>query len=70
MTEALELVEPKRDADGRWPLDYTYPGEVHFDIGRGRGQAQPLEHAPRAARAALGGRGAADRADGAAGATA
>ena len=32
MTEAVELVESKRQPDGRWPLDRIYPGRVHFDI--------------------------------------
>ena len=35
--EAIELLRSKRDADGRWPLEYTYPGEVHFEIEDGEG---------------------------------
>jgi hypothetical protein len=38
MTEAIELLESKRDADGRFPLEYTYPGEVHFEIDDGEGE--------------------------------
>jgi hypothetical protein len=30
MAEAIDLVASKRDADGRWPLEYTYDGEMHF----------------------------------------
>jgi K+-sensing histidine kinase KdpD len=26
------LVEAKRDADGRWPLDHTHRGDVHFHM--------------------------------------
>jgi hypothetical protein len=32
MAEAIDLVASKRDADGRWLLDYTYPGEAHFTM--------------------------------------
>ena len=38
VAEAIELVESKRDADGRWPLEYTYPGEVYFAIDEGEGK--------------------------------
>ena len=38
MTEGLDLLESKRDADGRWPLEYVYPGEVHFEIEDGEGK--------------------------------
>ena len=38
MTEAIALVESKRDADGRWPLENQYPGtmavEVNDSVGR------------------------------------
>ncbi len=30
--EALELVEAKRDAEGRWPLEHTHQGDVHFHM--------------------------------------
>ena len=36
--EAIELVEKRRDEDGRWTMHYSYPGEVHFDIDGGEGQ--------------------------------
>jgi hypothetical protein len=30
MAEAIDLLASKRDSDGRWPLEYTYDGEMHF----------------------------------------
>jgi transcriptional regulator with XRE-family HTH domain len=36
--EAIELVESKRDPKGRWPLENTHPGQVHFDIDEGDGK--------------------------------
>jgi hypothetical protein len=36
--EAIELVESKRDASGRWPLENTHPGRVHFEMEEGDGQ--------------------------------
>jgi hypothetical protein len=36
--EAIELVRSKRDADGRWPIEFTYPGAVHFEMEDGDGQ--------------------------------
>ncbi|MEX0699067.1 MAG: hypothetical protein WD651_05980 [Acidimicrobiia bacterium] len=36
--EAIDLVESKRDPDGRWPLDNTHPGRVHFDMEEGDGK--------------------------------
>jgi hypothetical protein len=36
--EAIELVEAKRDADGRWPLENTHPGLVHFAMDEGDGR--------------------------------
>jgi hypothetical protein len=36
--EALELVQSKRKADGRWPLENTHPGKVHFEIEDGDGR--------------------------------
>ena len=35
--EALELVESKRDSDGRWMLDTNYPGVMPFEIDQGEG---------------------------------
>jgi hypothetical protein len=37
VVEAIELVESKRDSDGRWPLETVYPGvmPVEFDEGEG-----------------------------------
>ncbi|MFU8947410.1 hypothetical protein ACLRGF_11850 [Mycetocola zhadangensis] len=32
LTEALELVEKKRGPDGRWRLENTHPGRVHFEM--------------------------------------
>lgn len=36
--EAIELVESKRDPDGRWPLENTHPGRVHFEMDEGDGK--------------------------------
>ena len=36
--EAIDLVEDKRGADGRWPLENTYPGRVHFEMEHGDGR--------------------------------
>jgi hypothetical protein len=36
--EAIELVESKRDEDGRWPLENTYPGRLHFPMDEGEGK--------------------------------
>jgi hypothetical protein len=38
IAEAIDLVAAKRDADGRWPLDTSYPGRmpVELDAGEGR----------------------------------
>ena len=38
VAEAIGLVEQKRDADGRWPLEKIHEGEVHFDMGEGVGR--------------------------------
>ena len=35
--EAIDLVESKRDADGRWPLENTHQGRVHFEMEDGDG---------------------------------
>jgi hypothetical protein len=36
--EAIELIHERRGEDGRWAMQYSYPGEVHFDIDDGEGQ--------------------------------
>ncbi len=36
--EAIDLVESKRDGDGRWPLEVQYPGEMPVEIDEGEGQ--------------------------------
>ncbi len=38
VADAVELVASKRDADGRWPLDVTYPGVMPVEIDDGDGQ--------------------------------
>jgi hypothetical protein len=38
LAEAIDLVERKRDSDGRWPLDNPHAGNVHFDMEDGAGQ--------------------------------
>lgn len=35
--EAVELVLARRDADGRWPLENTHPGDVFFAMDEGDG---------------------------------
>jgi hypothetical protein len=47
VAEAIELVESKRDGDGRWPLETQYPRQDAGRDGRGRGPAEPVEHAAR-----------------------
>ena len=37
MAEAIELVRSKRQADGRWLLEITHPGAVHFELEEGNG---------------------------------
>lgn len=36
--EAIELVRSKRQADGRWLLENSYPGRVHFALDEGDGR--------------------------------
>lgn len=36
--EAIEIVAAKRDVDGRWPLENTHPGMVHFEMDDGDGK--------------------------------
>ncbi len=38
MTEAIEAIEAKRDAGGRWPLQNVHEGESHFEMEEGEGQ--------------------------------
>lgn len=38
VAEAIELVESKRDRDGRWPLDTRYAGVMPVAIDEGEGQ--------------------------------
>ena len=37
MAEAVEVVRSKRQPDGRWLLDRTHPGRVHFELEDGVG---------------------------------
>jgi hypothetical protein len=39
MQEAIELVRAKEQPDGRWLLENTHPGKVHFTLEDGDGQA-------------------------------
>lgn len=38
VAEAIALVEAKRDADGRWPLERTYPGTMPVELDEGEGR--------------------------------
>jgi hypothetical protein len=38
VAEAIDLVESKRDGDGRWPLEVQYPGEMPVEIDEGVGR--------------------------------
>jgi hypothetical protein len=38
VAEAIALVESKRDADGRWPLDAHYPGVMPVEMDEGEGR--------------------------------
>ena len=38
VAEAIGLVESKRDADGRWPLENPHPGRLHFPMDEGEGR--------------------------------
>jgi hypothetical protein len=38
VAEAIDLVESKRDADGRWPLDHVHAGDLHFQMEDGAGK--------------------------------
>ena len=37
MTQALDILEVKRDADGRWPLDHAYHDRLLVDFGESEG---------------------------------
>jgi hypothetical protein len=37
-TEALDIVESKRDAEGRWPLDHAYHDALLVDFGEAEGE--------------------------------
>jgi hypothetical protein len=39
VAEAIELVESKRDSDGRWPLETRHPGKMAVDVDGGVDQA-------------------------------
>src|SRR5713101_813215 len=38
VAEAVDLVESKRDADGRWPIENPHPGQLHFALDEGQGR--------------------------------
>ena len=38
VAEAIDLVESKRDADGRWALENLHPGRLHFAMDEGEGR--------------------------------
>ena len=38
VTEAIELVESKRDNDGRWPLETRHPGTMAVELDEGEGR--------------------------------
>jgi len=38
MAEAIDLVESKRDSDGRWSLEVLYPGNMPIEMYEGEGQ--------------------------------
>ena len=38
LAEALDIVESKRGAEGRWPLDHAYHEELLVDLGEREGQ--------------------------------
>ena len=38
MTEALDILDSKRDPDGRWPLDHAYHDKLLVDFGESEGQ--------------------------------
>ena len=38
VSEAIDLVQSKRDTDGRWPLEVRYPGTMPIEIDEGEGK--------------------------------
>jgi len=38
VAEAIDLVESKRDAHGRWPLENPHDGPLHFEMDEGEGR--------------------------------
>jgi hypothetical protein len=38
MTEAIGILESKRDGAGRWPLDHAYHDRLLVDLGESEGQ--------------------------------
>jgi hypothetical protein len=38
MAEAIQLVESKRDGEGRWSLENPHPGRMHFTMDEGEGR--------------------------------
>ena len=38
MAEAFDILESKRDADGRWPLDHAYHDRLLVEFGESEGQ--------------------------------
>ena len=38
MAEAIEMVESKRDGDGRWPLENLHPGTMAVELDEGEGR--------------------------------
>jgi hypothetical protein len=38
LTEAIKMVESKRDDDGRWKLEVRYPGNMPIEIDDGEGK--------------------------------
>jgi hypothetical protein len=38
VAEAIELVESKRDRDGRWPLEKQHPGKMPVELDDGEGR--------------------------------
>jgi hypothetical protein len=38
VAEAIELVESKRDSDGRWPLENQHPGTMPIEVEEGEGR--------------------------------
>jgi hypothetical protein len=53
IAEALGVVEEMRAPDGRWPVQNVHAGGGSLPDGGRRGHTEPVEHAPRAARARL-----------------